>query len=340
MSSPYESAMRVALSLGHDAAGSTSPNPPVGCVVLAADGTVAGTGHTQPPGGPHAEVQALRAAGSRAAGGTAVVTLEPCAHTGRTPPCTRALLAAGIGRVVFAVADPTPLASGGADVLRAAGVAVEAGLLREEAGSGALEPWLHSVRTARPYVTWKYAATLDGRTAAADGSSRWITGPAARADVHALRATVDAVLVGSGTVLADDPHLTVRSPEGELAARQPVRVVLDRRGRVPAGARLHDGAAPTMLLDSPDPSSALGVLYERGIRHVLLEGGARLAGAFVAAGMVDRVVGYIAPALLGAGRPALDGAGIDTIAGALRLCLADVTRLGEDVRLTARPTKG
>jgi diaminohydroxyphosphoribosylaminopyrimidine deaminase / 5-amino-6-(5-phosphoribosylamino)uracil reductase len=331
--------MRRALDLAWQAAGTTSPNPPVGCVVLDRRGEPAGEGYTHPPGGPHAEVVALHAAGGRARGGTAVVTLEPCAHVGRTGPCVDALVAAGVARVVFAVVDPNPPAAGGAGRLRAAGVEVVGGVLRDEAERGALEPWLLAVRLARPFVTWKYAATLDGRSAAADGTSQWITGPEARADVHRLRATVDAVLAGSGTVLADDPHLTVRSEDGALAARQPLRVVLDRRGRVPETARVRDGAAPTLLLDAPDPAAALRVLHERGVRHVLLEGGAVLAGAFVRAGLVDRVVGYVAPALLGAGRAALEDAGIATIGAALRLRLDDVTRIGRDLRLTARPMR-
>jgi diaminohydroxyphosphoribosylaminopyrimidine deaminase/5-amino-6-(5-phosphoribosylamino)uracil reductase len=330
-------AMRLALALGSAALGSTSPNPPVGCVLLDRAGAVVGQGHTSPAGGPHAEVVALTAAGPAAAGGTAVVTLEPCDHTGRTGPCTRALLAAGVARVVYAVPDPTPLAAGGAARLAAAGVDVAAGLLREDAERGALEPWLGSVRAGRPFVTWKYAATLDGRVAAADGTSRWITGPDARADVHRLRAEVDAVLAGSGTVLADDPQLTARRPDGGPAARQPLRVVLDRGRRVPPTARVFDDAAPTLVLDSPDPAAALAALAGRGVVSVLLEGGPTLAGAFVAAGCVDRVIGYVAPALLGAGPQALGGAGIGTIAGARRLRLDDLKLIGTDLRLTARP---
>ncbi|HSV68329.1 MAG TPA: bifunctional diaminohydroxyphosphoribosylaminopyrimidine deaminase/5-amino-6-(5-phosphoribosylamino)uracil reductase RibD [Mycobacteriales bacterium] len=336
--SPAElAALRRALDLGRAALGRTSPNPPVGCVVLDPAGQPVGEGHTRPPGDAHAEVVALRQAGRRARGGTAVVTLEPCDHTGRTGPCTRALVAAGIARVVYAVPDPNPLAGGGADTLRAAGVEVLAGPLRPEAERGALEAWLASVRLGRPFVTWKYAATLDGRVAAADRSSRWVTSPQARADVHRLRAEVDAVVAGSGTVLADDPALTVRDPDGRLADRQPLRVVLDRRGRVPRTARVFDDAAPTLLLDAPEPAAALAELGGRGVVSVLVEGGPTLAGGFVAAGCVDRVVCYLAPALLGTGPPALGAAGVTTIAGALRLRLDDVTPLGPDLRLTARP---
>lgn len=322
-------AMRRALAASAGVLGTTSPNPPVGAVVLDAAGQPVAVGATAPPGGPHAEVVALAEAGDRARGGTALVTLEPCRHTGRTGPCTQALLAAGIARVVVAVAEPTALAGGGADELRAAGVDVTVGLLADEVAAGPLRAWLGAQRAGRPYVTWKYAATLDGRSAAADGTSRWITGEPARADVHRLRAEVDAVVVGVGTVLADDPQLTVRPDPGH----QPLRVVLDRSGRTPADARVHDGAAATLVLADP-PAQALAALAERGVVSVLLEGGPTVAGAFLRAGLVDRVVGYVAPALLGAGPPALADAGVGTIKDAVRLRLEDVTRLGDDVRLT------
>jgi diaminohydroxyphosphoribosylaminopyrimidine deaminase / 5-amino-6-(5-phosphoribosylamino)uracil reductase len=333
-------AMHRALQLGCAALGNTSPNPPVGCVVLDAAGDVVGEGHTRPAGQAHAEVVALAAAGPRAAGGTAVVTLEPCDHTGRTGPCSLALIAAGVARVVYAVPEPSRTAAGGAARLAAAGIDVSGGLLREQAEHGALEAWLGSVRTGRPFVTWKYAATLDGRVAAVDGTSRWITSPAARADVHRLRAEVDAIVAGSGTVLADDPQLTVRHPDGTLADRQPLRVVLDRRHRVPPTARVFDAAAETVLLDSQDPGKALAALADRGVVSVLLEGGPVLAGAFVAAGCVDRVVGYLAPALLGAGAAALGPCGVGTVTQAMRLWLDDVERVGPDLRLTARRRSG
>jgi diaminohydroxyphosphoribosylaminopyrimidine deaminase/5-amino-6-(5-phosphoribosylamino)uracil reductase len=213
---------------------------------------------------------------------------------------------------------------------------VEGGLLAAEAAREALEPWLHAVRHHRPYLVWKFASTLDGRVAAADGTSRWITGVEARADVHRLRAQVDAVVVGVGTVLADDPELTVRTPDGDLAERQPLRVVLDRSGRTPADARVRAGAAVTLLLAEPDPSAALRALYARDIRYALLEGGPTVAGAFLRAGCIQRIVGYLAPALLGAGPPVLTDAGICTIADALRLHLDDVRQLGDDIRITAR----
>ncbi|WP_043256609.1 bifunctional diaminohydroxyphosphoribosylaminopyrimidine deaminase/5-amino-6-(5-phosphoribosylamino)uracil reductase RibD [Streptomyces sp. Tu6071] len=350
-------AMREAIALAARGLGRTRPNPVVGCVVLDASGEVAGRGWHQRAGGPHAEIHALRAAGERARGGTALVTLEPCDHTGRTGPCSRALIEAGVRRVVHAVADPTDQATGGADTLRAAGVDVEHGLLEREAAD-VNAAWLTAARLGRPHVTWKYAASLDGRTAAADGTSRWITSPEARADVHRLRATCDAVLVGSGTARTDDPHLAVRGIPG---APQPLRVVLDTEGTaVRGGARVLDDAAPTLVAladDAPAPAhgaellrlpraarggldltALLAALYARDVRGVLLEGGARLAGAFVAAGYTDRVVGYLAPVLLGAGPAALTDAGIPTLTAALRLDVRDSTRLGPDLRITAVPT--
>ncbi len=331
-----QAAMHRALALATTVLGTTSPNPPVGAVILTADGMLAGEGATAPAGGPHAEIRALEQAGPGARGGTAVVTLEPCAHTGRTGPCADALLDAGVARVVYAVADPNPEAAGGAARLRDGGVEVVGGVSEIDARAGALRPWLFAVAHGRPMVTWKYAATLDGRVAAADLTSQWITGAAARADVHALRGTVDAILVGSGTVLTDDPSLTVRLDD-PLVVRQPLRVVLDRRHRVPDDARVLDDAAETVVLDTAAPRFALKALHDRGVRHVLLEGGPTLAGAFVAAGCVDEVVAYFAPMLLGAGPTALGDADIGTLGDAVRLELQSVTRLGEDVKLVARP---
>lgn len=317
--------------------GTTSPNPPVGCVVLDAAGATAGVGATAPPGGPHAEVAALHEAGERARGGTAVVTLEPCAHHGRTPPCTEALLAAGIVAVHHAVPDPHPAGSGGAARLRAAGVAVTGGLLAEQVRRGPLRAWLHHVRVGRPHVTWKLAATLDGRVAAADGSSRWISSAASRAEVHRLRAAVDAVVAGTGTVLADDPQLTARDPDRTPGGHQPLRVVVGSRP-LPATARVLDSAAPTIRLTDRDPLAVLAELASRDVVDVLLEGGPTLAGAFVAAGCVDRVLAYVAPALLGAGPAALRDAGITTMAGILRLSVEEVTMSGSDIRISAVPS--
>ncbi|SFT72210.1 diaminohydroxyphosphoribosylaminopyrimidine deaminase [Geodermatophilus amargosae] len=332
-------AMARARELGFSVLGTTSPNPAVGAVVLDAGGTVVGEGATSPPGGPHAEVHALAQAGERARGGTAVVTLEPCAHTGRTGPCADALLAAGVARVVVAVPEPTRLAVGGAERLRAAGVDVEVGVGQAAAEEGALAAWLTGVRESRPFVVWKVGATLDGRVAAADGTSRWITGPVARAAVHALRATCDAVVVGSGTALADDPQLTVRDADGRDAARQPLRVVHDRRGRLPATARVLDGAAPTHVSRAEGPAELLAELFDRDVRRVLLEGGPTLAAAFLRAGLVDEAVVHLAPKLLGAGPSLVGDLGISTIGAALSLELREVTPLGGDVQVRLRPTR-
>ena len=234
------------------------PNPRVGAVIVDRDGAVVGEGHHRGAGTPHAEVDALARAGERARGGTAYVSLEPCNHTGRTGPCARALLDAGVARVVHAQSDPGALAGGGADTLRAAGVEVVGGVLEDEA-LALNRAWTFAIVHGRPMVTWKFAATLDGRSAAADGSSAWITGPLARADVHDLRAECDAVLVGTGTVLADDPHLTVRHADGTLRGRQPLRVVMGLRPPPPT-ARVLDAAAPTLVLPTRDPAEALAAL--------------------------------------------------------------------------------
>ncbi|MFC5146723.1 bifunctional diaminohydroxyphosphoribosylaminopyrimidine deaminase/5-amino-6-(5-phosphoribosylamino)uracil reductase RibD [Streptomyces aureoversilis] len=355
-------AMRRALALAVTALGRTSPNPVVGCVLLDADGATVAEGYHRGAGHMHAEVEALAAAGHRARDATAVVTLEPCAHQGRTGPCADALLAAGVTRVVYAVPDPVPGHAGGAERLRAAGAEVVGGVLREEA-ERANELWLTATRLGRPCVTWKFGGSLDGRSAAPDGTSRWITGHEARADAHTLRATHDAVLVGSGTLRADDPHLGLRHG---VEGKPPLRVVLDRTGGIRPDARVLDDAAPTLVvvgesaappvlphghavLTLPEPGGRLDLtalvkaLYERGLRSVLLEGGARLAAEFAAQGLLDRVVAYVAPVLIGGeGRTVLDGFGAGTLSEALRLRLDEVTRLGDDVRmvLRARPLSG
>jgi diaminohydroxyphosphoribosylaminopyrimidine deaminase / 5-amino-6-(5-phosphoribosylamino)uracil reductase len=331
--------MARARELGLSVLGRTSPNPAVGAVILDSAGTPVGEGATAPPGGPHAEVTALARAGERARGGTAVVTLEPCAHTGRTGPCADALIAAGVARVVIAVPEPTELAGGGADRLRAAGIAVELGVERTEAENGALAPWLTGVREHRPFVVWKVAATLDGRVAAADGTSRWITGEQARAAVHRLRATCDAVVVGSGTAVTDDPQLTVRDTDGRTSGRQPLRVVVDRRGRLAPTARVLDDAAPTHVSRAGTPAGLLAELFDRDVRRVLLEGGPTLAAAFLRAGLVDEAVVHLAPTLLGAGPSLVGDLGISTIAGALSFRIVDLIPMGGDVQIRLRPTR-
>jgi diaminohydroxyphosphoribosylaminopyrimidine deaminase/5-amino-6-(5-phosphoribosylamino)uracil reductase len=331
-------AMRAAIACSDAVRGTTSPNPPVGCVILDADGNQVGIGATQPPGGSHAEVMALVDAGTKARGGTAVVTLEPCAHHGRTPPCTRALIAAGIKKVVFAVADPNPAAAGGRTLLTEAGVTVESGLLADEVERGPLRAWLHFARTGRPHVTWKYAATLDGRVAAADGTSRWISSEESRAQVHDLRRRIDAIVAGRGTILADDSALTAREADGTTADRQPLRVVVGT-GDLPEGARVLDAAAETLHLRTREPDKVLAALADRGVVDVLLEGGPTLAGAFVQAGAVDRVLAYVAPTLLGDGPVALGASGVSTITGAHRFRVEGVTMCGPDVRISAVPDR-
>ena len=341
-------AMRRAVALSSSVGEATRPNPNVGAVVLSESGEIVGDGRHERAGGPHAEVLALRAAGGQARGGTVVVTLEPCAHTGRTGPCTEALLAAGVARVLFAVEDPTREAGGGADRLRAAGVEVKGGLLAAEA-EVANERWLATVRRQRPFVVWKVATTLDGRVAAADGTSRWISSPESRRDVHRLRAECDTVVAGIGTVLSDDPHLTVRDETGAVTGEQPLRVVVDTHGRTPPGARALDGAAPTWVATAEelgkgpdghvDLNALMAGLWARGRTLVLLEGGPTLAGGFLRAGLVDRVIAYLAPTLLGDGVPALAGTGISTLADGIALDLTDVTRVGPDLRVTARPRR-
>ncbi|MGO4598600.1 bifunctional diaminohydroxyphosphoribosylaminopyrimidine deaminase/5-amino-6-(5-phosphoribosylamino)uracil reductase RibD [Terrabacter sp. 2RAF25] len=311
------------------------PNPRVGCVLVGPDGRVVGEGHHHGAGSPHAEIEALEAAGVAARGATAYVTLEPCSHTGRTGPCTEALIDAGVSRVVFAQSDPNPDAAGGAERLHAAGVHVMGGVLAE-AAEALNARWARTVVLGRPLVTWKLATTLDGRSAAADGTSQWITGEQARADVHVLRGTRDAVLVGTGTVLADDPRLTVRMPDGGLAPDQPLRVVMGLRP-VPPDARVWAAPGAVVHLETRDPRQALESLWHRGVRDVWLEGGPTLAAAFLRAGLVDDVYAYVAPALLGGGRTAVADLGVDSIGGMRRLDLDEVVVVGGDVRIHAVP---
>jgi diaminohydroxyphosphoribosylaminopyrimidine deaminase/5-amino-6-(5-phosphoribosylamino)uracil reductase len=357
-------AMRAALALARRGLGRVWPNPAVGCVIVR-DGRVIGRGWTQPGGRPHAEAEALARAGDAAKGATAYVTLEPCSHHGRTPPCADALIAAGLSRVVAAIEDPDPrVAGGGLARLRAAGLDVEAGLCAAEAAE-INAGFLSRLRLGRPLVTLKLATSLDGRIATASGESRWITGAPARERAHLLRATHDAILVGTDTVIADNPELTCRLPG--LARHSPVRVALDRQLRIPAGAHLvaEARAVPTWILTlasadearqkalreagvvvipaEPDAAGhidlavALGLLGERGLTRLIVEGGGRLAAALLRGGLVDRLVWLHAPMLLGGdGVPAIAGLGLDRLADAPGFERLSTETLGADVLTTFR----
>ena len=316
--------MARAIELGQSVRQIAPPNPWVGAVLVAADGSCF-EGATEAPGGRHAEIVALEAAGDAAQGATLVVTLEPCAHHGRTGPCTDAIITAGVRRVLLGVQDPDEMVSGrGIDRLEAAGIVVERDLLADAVGDS-LAAYLHHRRTGRPLVLLKLAATLDGRTAAPDATSKWITGPEARADVARLRSESDAIMVGAGTVRADDPALTARAEPAPH--RQPLRVVL---GAIPEGARV----LPARSM-SGEPISILDELGAEGVLQVLIEGGAGVAHEFVAADLVDRFVVYLAPAIMGGddGAPMFRGPGAATIDAMRRGRFVSVTRLGEDLRL-------
>jgi diaminohydroxyphosphoribosylaminopyrimidine deaminase / 5-amino-6-(5-phosphoribosylamino)uracil reductase len=316
-----------AMQLAASVRSASTPNPWVGAVLVSSDGsTVLGEGATAPPGGAHAEVTALRQAGDAARGATLYTTLEPCSHHGRTPPCVEAIIDAGVVRVVVGVEDPDPQVAGrGLAALAAARIDVTLGVAATEV-SDQLAPYLKHRTTGQPWVVLKMAASLDGRTAAPDGTSRWITGEEARRDVHRLRAGSDAVLVGAGTVRADDPELTVRLGDG-VEHPQPLRVVL---GRAPEGARVH----PALEL-SGDLGQVLDELGRRGVLQVLVEGGARVAHDFHAAGLVDRYVLYLAPVFFGGddARPLFSGPGAGTIDDVWKGRLVSVERLGDDLRV-------
>ena len=349
-SAAEQRAMTRALQLAGTPGVPLGPNPRVGCVLLDDAGATVAEGYHRGAGTPHAEADALVRAGRAASGATAVVTLEPCNHTGRTGPCAQALVAAGVRRVVFAQPDHNPVATGGGDTLRAAGVEVEQGLLVQDARE-LNRVWTFAHDHERPFVTWKFATSLDGRSAAADGTSRWVSGTAARRDTHRLRALCDAMLVGTETVAVDDPALTVRDEHDRPVGHQPLRVVMGQRDLDP-GRRIFDDAAETLHLRTRDPHTALAELYARDRQHVFLEGGPTLAAAFLRAGLVDEIVVYVAPLLLGSGRSAVADLGIDTIAGALRPTVTDISVLappedpaapghGEEpnVRITMTPTR-
>lgn len=342
----YDAQMRRALDLA-----SRGPargiNPRVGCVLLDADGAVLAEGWHRGAGTPHAEVAALNAAQNKAReagrpaedaarGATAIVTLEPCNHTGRTGPCSEALIAAGVARVVYSVTDPGHHSAGGAERLREAGVEVISGVLADDVNAF-LDDWLTAERLGRPFVTLKWASSLDGRTAANDGSSHWITGTAARQRVHEQRAASDAIIVGTGTLLADDPWLTARGDAGELMPQQPVPVVVGNR-EIPTGAAVFRHPIAPIFVHSHDLGELLGDLHRRGIRRAFVEGGPTLASALVRAGLVDEYLIYLAPTLLGGERLALGDIGVASIDEQRRLQVSAIEQLGHDVLITARPT--
>ena len=333
-------ALAAALDLARTPGVPPGPNPRVGCVILAPDGQPVGRGWHRGAGTPHAEVAALAEAGGLARGATAVVTLEPCDHHGRTGPCTQALLEAGIARVVYGVPDPSDVGGGGGARLAHAGVDVVLAVGPEaQRARDFLAPWIFAVTHDRPFVTLKMAASLDGRVAAVDGTSRWITGEQARREVHALRADVDAVVVGTGTAIIDDPHLTIR--DVDAGGYQPIPVVIGDR-ELPATHHLSAALArdEAIRIRSHDPHAALAHLRDRGIRHVLVEGGPTLAAAWVRAGVVDELRWFIAPVILGAGPHAIGDLGVQTLADARRWRVVDVCRLGDDARIRAVPAQG
>jgi diaminohydroxyphosphoribosylaminopyrimidine deaminase/5-amino-6-(5-phosphoribosylamino)uracil reductase len=335
-----EQAMRHALDLASRGP-AVGENPQVGCVLLSADGTIVAEGWHRGVGTAHAEVDALSKLPTidghpDARGLTAVVTLEPCNHTGRTGPCSEALLTAGIERVIYATSDPGPLSGGGAERLANGGVEVTGGLLRAEAEEFQHE-WLTAARLRRPYVTVKWASTLDGRAAAEDGTSQWITGAAARQRVHEQREASDAILVGTGTALADDPSLTARGDAGELMEHQPTAVVIGTRP-IPETAKLRSHPGGFIEFHHHDLGSAMSTLFEHGIRRLYVEGGPTLESALVAEGLVDEYAIYIAPALLGGDQLAIRDLGVASMPGIHRLEIRGVEQLGNDLLITARPT--
>jgi diaminohydroxyphosphoribosylaminopyrimidine deaminase / 5-amino-6-(5-phosphoribosylamino)uracil reductase len=332
-----EAAMRLAIEQSYRVKGDTYPNPPVGAVIVDPEGRVVGVGATEPAGGDHAEVVALRRAGGLAAGGIAVVTLEPCNHYGKTPPCVNALIEARVALVIYAVTDPNGIAGGGAGRLSAAGVQVRQGVLADQVVAGPLREWLHKQRTGLPHVTWKYASSIDGRSAASDGTSQWISSDAARLDLHRRRATADAIVVGTGTVLADDPALTARLADGSLAQKQPLRVVVGMR-EIPPEAKVLNDDSRTMVIRTHDPIEVLKAVSDR--TDVLLEGGPTLAGAFLRAGAINRILAYVAPILLGGPITAVDDVGVSSIAHALRWQFDSIQQVGPDLLLSLVPRGG
>ncbi len=317
----------------------TGVNPQVGAVILNAQGQLIGEGYHKGSGTDHAEVVAIKAALNGAsklpAGTTAIVTLEPCNHTGKTGPCAQALIEAGISKVVFASSDPGVQSSGGSETLRSAGIEVVSGFHADKADQQA-RVWLTAAKQKRPFVTLKWASSIDGRAAAQDGSSKWISGEASRHDAHRRRSEVDAILVGTGTALIDDPELTARKPDGSLYEQQPLRVVLGER-ELPAELRVFNNDAETLTLKTQSIHGALSDLYEKGIKHVLVEGGPTLASRFVQLDLVDEFVIYLAPKLLGGDKLAIESIDVPSIQDAKDLEFTEINSLGSDIQIIAKP---
>ena len=319
----------------------TGINPQVGAVILNAAGEVIGEGYHKGSGTDHAEVVALKAALSGKEklepGATAVVSLEPCNHTGKTGPCAVALIDAGVSKVVFASSDPGDQSSGGSETLRAAGVEVESGIFIERANQQS-RVWLTATKNKRPFVSLKWASSIDGRAAAQDGTSKWISGTESRADAHRRRSEVDAILIGTGTAIIDDPELTARKEDGSLYEHQPLRVVVGER-ELSSDLRLFNQNAETLTMKTQSIHGALSELYEKGIKHVLVEGGPTLASRFVQLDLVDEFVIYLAPKLLGGDKLAIGSIDVPGIEQAKLLEFTEVTKLGSDIQVIARPDR-
>jgi diaminohydroxyphosphoribosylaminopyrimidine deaminase/5-amino-6-(5-phosphoribosylamino)uracil reductase len=324
--------MQRAIALSENGLGRTAPNPIVGAVIIGTDGSVIAEGfHDRASCADHAEVVALKIAGDKARGATMYVTLEPCNHTGATAPCTQAIIDAGIKSVVYAVADPNPVAAGGAAVLKAAGIDVVAGVGVDEV-THSNRAWLTKIIKGRPFITWKVAATLDGKVAAADGTSKWITTEASRADVQKVRRSVDAIMVGTQTVIADNPHLV---PHDGAAIKNPLRIVCGTQ-ELPKGAQVFDSAAPTKVIASKDLEVVAAELLATGVNHILLESGPTLATALLQAGMLDELMLYQGASVLGAGKSFIADFGITTVNNAMSMQRISTETFGDDVKSVYR----
>lgn len=339
MQSQYQAAMLRALELAL-LGPYQGVNPQVGCVILDPENQIVAEGFHKGSGTDHAEVMALKnlkaALGSEKlpAGYTAVVSLEPCNHTGKTGPCAVALIEAGISRVVFASTDPGDVSGSGSKTLQAAGVDVVAGFMQSQADYQS-RVWLTANRSRRPFVTLKWGSSLDGRTAAQDGSSKWITSEASRADVHLARSRADAILVGTNTVLVDNPELTARKADGSLYENQPLRIVLGE-SELPGTLRVFDSSAPTLQLKTRDVGLALAELWQQGIKHVFVEGGAAVAGSFLRENLVDELLIYLAPKLIGGEKLAIGNLGVESIEDAIELEILEQKNFDADIFLRAK----